>query len=363
MIPQVKPWLGDEEQEAVKAVIKDGWLTEGQRCEEFRKRLLDLIGAPYGVFAPNGTIALALGMMALGIGPGDEVIVPDLTMAASAFAVILTGARPVFVDVDPVTMQIDPQRARDAAYERQPLKAFMPVHLFGTSVELDKMEFTDNIFTIEDCCQGIGVHNDYGHVGNFGPIGCFSFFADKTITTGEGGFVVCHDEAVYERLRLIRNQGRPSSGTFIHPAIGYNFRITDMQAAIGLCQLDRLDEIIKRKTEQFNLYRLEFADIPQITMLKAAPNANIVPFRCVIFCDEAPSLAEHLRANGVEPRGMFAPLHSQPCFKKFLPECSDDEFPVSVAAHRRGLMLPLRPTLTAIENIHIARTVRAFYGR
>lgn len=363
MIAQVKPWLGNEEREAVASVIDSAWLTEGPQCREFSRRLCEMIGAPYGVFAPNGTLALALGMMALGIGAGDEVIVPDLTMAASAFAVMLTGAQPVFVDVDPVTLQIDPSKAEVAITKRT--KAIMPVHLFGTAAPMDhltEIAFDHDLNLVEDACQGIGVQYSGQHVGTFGVVGCFSFFADKTITTGEGGFVACRDAAIYERLCLLRNQGRQHSGTFTHPAIGYNLRITDMQAAIGLAQLDRLEEIVNRKREMFNLYRLEFADIPQITMLKAAPNANIVPFRCVTLCDEAASLADHLRAKGIGSRDMFAPMHSQPCFKGVLPERRDDEFPVSVAANRRGLLLPLRATMTRMECVEVAHAVRAFYG-
>lgn len=360
MIPQVSPWLGDEEKDALAAVIDGNWLTEGPRCQEFTRRLLELTGAPYGVLAPNGTLALSLAMIALGIAPGDEVIVPDLTMAASAFACILIGARPVFVDVEPVNYQIDVAKIAGAITPFT--RAIMPVHLFGTACDMAPiMEIAarHGLLVIEDACQGIGVHYCGQHVGTIGDVGCFSFFADKTITTGEGGFVVCKTQETYERLRLFRNQGRPNSGTFVHPSVGYNFRITEMQAAIGLKQLDRLPQIIARKRELLELYQSELGSLVQV--IGAAPATDIVPFRCVIFCEETRDLAGYLRAQGVEPRAMFAPMHSQPCFEGKLLTGSDEDFPVAVEASRRGLMLPLRPTLSNEEAGYIARTVRAFY--
>jgi len=364
MIRQVQPWIGAAEREAVARCIDDNWLTEGPRCKEFAARLCELIGSPYGVFAPNGTLALALGLMALGIGRGDEVIVPNSTFIGSANAVVLTGAVPVSVDIEPDHFQIDVAQIEAAITPRT--KAIMPVHLFGTAADMEFIEGlaeARNLFVIEDACQGIGVTTfDGPHVGSIGDVGCFSFFADKTITTGEGGFIVCRDMAVYERLLLLRNQGRPNSGTFIHPSIGWNFRITDMQAAIGLAQMDRLEVIIDRKQRIYAAYREELEGVSQIRILSAAPNSNLVPFRLVIMCDRAPELSEHLRANGVEPRGFFYPLHRQPCFSAGRAAQRDDKFPVSIRAHERGLCLPIYPTMAEADVSTVIRAIKVFYA-
>jgi perosamine synthetase len=361
-IPQVVPWIGDEEKESVARVMEDNWLTEGPRSRAFAEKLNQLIGGPYGVFAPNGTLALALGLMGLGIGPGDEVIVPDCTFAGSATSVLLAGGRPVFVDVEEETFQIDVTRAARAVTAKT--KAIMPVHLMGTSADMaGVMAFAARygLKVIEDAAQGIGVTYRDRHVGSIGDVGCFSFFADKTMTTGEGGFVTCRDEAVYERLRLLRNQGRPHSGVFVHPMVGFNFRITDLQAAIGLAQLAKLPEIIARKTANFALYHELLADQPHVRLLGAAAGSNHVPFRCTLMCDDVAGLSEHLAANQVETRGFFYPLHKQPCFIDLFGEEDDALFPVSMRAYERGMCLPIYPTMAAADIRRIAAVIQSFY--
>lgn len=362
-IPQIIPWIGAEEKAAVANVLDDNWLTEGPRSRAFAERLNGLIGSPYGVFAPNGTLALALGLMGLGISTGDEVIVPDCTFIGSATSVILAGGRPVFVDVEEETCQIDMTKAARALTSRT--KAIMPVHLMGTSADMDAViafASAHSLKVIEDAAQGIGVSYRNSHIGSIGDVGCFSFFADKTLTTGEGGFVTCKDEETYQRLRLLRNQGRPNSGTFIHPMIGFNFRITDLQAAIGLAQLDRLPEIIARKADNLALYR-EFLDgQPHVRILGAARDSSHVPFRCVLMCDDAGALAEHLTANQIETRGFFYPMHKQPCFVERYGSEDDAHYPVAIKAHERGMCLPIYPGMTKADIRRIADAIKSFYG-
>ena len=314
----------------------------------------------YGVFAPNGTLALALGLMALGIGPGDEVIVPDITFAASAFAVILVGATPVFADVTTSNFQVDVGEC-----EREltgATKAIMPVHLYGMMADMHAVNAFANFFNlkvIEDAAQAVGVTYGGQHAGTFGDVGCFSFFADKTITMGEGGYVVCKSEEVYERLKLLRNLGRESRVTFIHSAVGYNLRITDIQAAIGLAQLDKLPEIIKRKRRILSWYDERLYNVKQVNLVEQEPMSDYIPFRVVLFCKDAFSLVKYLSEHGVSPRVSFHPLHLQPCFKQYV---RHDKFPRAMYCWEHGVWMPAFPELQEREVDYICDTIKNFYA-
>ncbi|HOW53396.1 MAG TPA: DegT/DnrJ/EryC1/StrS family aminotransferase [Syntrophorhabdaceae bacterium] len=363
-IPQVFPWVGAEELSNITKVIENNWLTEGPFCKEFSDRLNAMIGCRYGVFAPNGTLALFLGLLALGIGPGDEVIVPDCTFIGSANAVILTGAKPVFADVSRETFQIDMKNAEGLITGKT--RAIMPVHLFGMSSDMKAVMDVagrHGIKVIEDAAQGIGVTYEGKHTGSFGDVGCFSFFADKTITIGEGGYVVTGDEKIYENLLYLRNQGRLDRGSFIHPAIGYNFRITDIQAAIGLAQLEKLPVIIKRKLEIYRLYREGLDGISEVTFPGVEKGSNHVPFRVVILVPDAGKLMEYLDKRVVQTRSFFYPLHRQPCFKNGGSAGYDGAGLVnSVYGYDHGLCLPIYPSLSEADIRRICGRIREFYG-
>lgn len=362
-VPQMEPWLGAEEKAAVCAVIDENWITEGPRCAEFGRRLNELTGARYGVFAPNGTLALFMGLLALGIGPDDEVLVPDTTFIASANAVILAGAKPVFVDVNPRNFQIDVNRCHRKVTPRT--KAIMPVHLYGMACNMAEVLGFTNLYglaMVEDAAEALNVRWRGIHTGTFGDVGCFSFFADKTITTGEGGYVVCKDKATHEQLLYLRNQGRLERGSFIHPEIGYNFRITDLQAAVGLAQLDRLDIIAARKQERLNWYRERLDGLARVHFLEVEPDSDHIPFRVVLLCDNARSLMSYLASRNVEPRTFFYPLHRQPCFRH-LGLGGDAGFPNAVYGYEHGVCLPVFPTLTREQVDYVCDCIWEFYRR
>ncbi len=368
-IPQVSPWLGDEEQAAVAQTIADNWITEGPQCAAFSAALNTLMSAQYGVFAPNGTLALVLGLLALGIGPGDEVLVPDTTFIGSANAVLLTGATPVFVEVNDQNYQIDVSACSAMLSDRT--RAIMPVHLYGMTANMHEvMNFAraHGLQIIEDAAQAVGVRYAGQHAGTFGDVGCFSFFADKTITTGEGGYVVCRDETVYERLRLLRNQGRLDRGSFFHPAIGYNFRITDMQAAVGLTQLAKLDEIIVRKHAILNWYHEELDHVGAVVFLSVEPGSEYVPFRAMLLCERAHDLMAHLERHGVQTRSFFVPMHRQPCFASLdvhnggTLDLDDARYPNAIYGYEHGVSLPIFPTLAREQVAYIGAAIRSFYG-
>jgi perosamine synthetase len=368
-IPQVSPWLDHEEIEAVSQVIASGWITEGAYAAKFSAQLNDFIGTPYGVFAPNGTLALYLGLAALNIGPGDEVLVPDITFIASANAVILAGAIPVFVEVNRQNYQLDVTQCHHLITEKT--RAIMPVHLYGMTVNMEQiMAFAQqyNLIVIEDAAQAIGVKYRGQHAGTFGNVGCFSFFADKTLTTGEGGYVVCHNQEIYEKLLLLRNQGRMDRGSFIHPAIGYNFRLTDIQAAIGLVQLNKIKVIIERKQTILNWYRRELSSVPHVHFLTVEYGSDYIPFRTILLCENADHLMAYLKKQGVVVRTFFYPLHRQPCFAYLgrdrggTLDLSDANYPNAVFGFEHGVSLPIFPTLTEEQVCFICASIKDFYA-
>lgn len=357
-VPQFSPWVGDEEYRAIASCFKANWITEGPKTREFEEKLLKLIGARYGVFAPNGTLAIYLGLRALGIGRGDEVIVPDFTFIGSATAVEMTGARPVFVDVNRKNFQIDVSSADKLVNKNT--KAIMPVHIYGTVADMGKVsDFAKKhkLRVLEDAAQAIDVHRNGVHAGTSGAVGCFSFFADKTITTAEGGFIVTNDKKIYEKLLYLRNQGRIKRGTFIHPEIGYNFRLTDLQSAIGLVQLAKLKKIKARKEHILSWYKKLLRDVPGITFFEPDPEAEWIPFRVGILCQKAHKLMKFMKKRGIEPRTFFYPLHRQPCFNYL---AKSRNFPNAVWGYKHGICLPTFPTLTDEQIAYVCDTIREF---
>ena len=267
-VPQVQPFIGHDEYEAIEPCFTGNWITEGPRAAEFRSQLLDLIGSRYGEFAPNGTLALYMALKAVNIGAGDEIIVPDFTFIATATAVVMAGATPIFVDVTKSNFQLDVTTCESVLTPRT--KAIMPAHMYGMVSNMEaitKFAIDHDLILLEDAAQTIGVHYDERHAGTFGQAGTFSFFADKTITTGEGGCVVTDDEDTAHNLQVLRNQGRPSRGTFEHGELGFNFRMTDIQMAIGLAQLSKLDLIKEKKLAALSYYHELLREVEEINFL------------------------------------------------------------------------------------------------
>lgn len=360
-VNQFEPYLGDEEYAATKSCFDANWVTEGPKSTEFVKRFLNLIDAKYGVLAPNGTLALYLGLRALGIGPADEVIVPNFTFIASANAVEMCGATPVFVDINRNNLQLNIKDCDRALTPRT--KAIMPVHLFGLAANMEEVlsfSHQNNLKVIEDAAQAVGVYWGGKHCGSIGDVGCFSFFADKTITTGEGGFVATNNESTYNELLYLRNQGRKNRGSFIHEEIGYNFRMTDIQAAIGLVQLNKLPEIIEKKIALLKNYKERLKHLACLRVLEPTESAsNHVPFRVVALCAEpSEGLMNFLQKNDIETRTLFHPLHSQPCYnqKELSPHVAQSQY-----VYDHGLCLPSYPTLCEEKVEYICETINNYY--
>ena len=365
-VPQFMPYVGEEEYAAIKQCFDTNWITEGPLAIELNKKLCERIGVKYGVFAPNGTLALILGMKALGIGPGDEVIIPDITFYASATSVEFLGAKPIFVDVCE-NLQIDIKDCERVLTEKT--KAIMPVHLFGFTPNMDEvMAFAEhhNLLVMEDSAQGFGIKWKEKSCGSFGHAAAFSFFADKTLTTAEGGFVTTNDYTVYEKLLYLRNQGRQGRGSFIHPEIGYNFRMTDIQCAIGLAQLKKFDSLVEKKNKIHEKYTELFADFDKVEIYQPPEEVNpFIPFRVILRTknDEAELLMEHMRSNDVEPRMFFYPLHLQPVFQTSIDEPRYDRkyFSVAEKAYNNGVCLPSFVAITEEQIEYVHDVIRGFY--
>jgi perosamine synthetase len=369
-VPQFAPFIDREEFLAMEDCFTGNWITEGPKAEEFIARLKALLDVKYAVLAPNGTLAIYLALRALGIERGDEVIVPDFTFIAAANAVEMAGAIPIFVDVREGTLQIDISKC--ARLLTPKTVAIMPVPVFGSTPDYDEiMAFAKQhgLLVIEDACESLGVKFNGQSAGTFGDAGCYSFFADKTLTTGEGGLVVTNREDIHQKLLFLRNQGRLNRGSYVHPEIGYNFRMTDFQCAIGLVQLAKFDRIVERKVEIAEHYRGRFANTAEVRLTGVEPRSTYIPFRVTILAERARELMEFLGGRGVQTRSFFYPLHKQPCFEslKRYPhptlDFDDSQFPIAIHAYEHGVCLPTFATLTPEQIEYVCDQIEAFYAR
>lgn len=339
-IPEFDPLIEKDEVFQVLDSLERNWLTEGKKTRRLEEMLAEYCGCRHVLMVPNGTLALFAALKVLGIGPGDEVLVPDFTFFGSASAVVLTGARPVFVDVDEYDLTISAAAAEASLSDRT--RAIMPVHVYGQSCDmLSVMRLAElrGLFVVEDAAQGLGVTFGDKHVGTFGDIGCMSFFADKTMTTGEGGALLVNDDRLAEECTYFKNQGRLQRGTFVHERMGYNFRITDLQAAVGVAQFARLGRTIARKNTIRQMYYHRLEGCPGVSIPADNGFGKVVPFRVNILVDDPEGLANFLAEREIATRRFFYPLHRQPSFN------ADNSVvrqkPVqSVRAFERGLMLP-----------------------
>ncbi len=312
MIPIARPCLGEEEIRKVSEVIRSGMLAQGSLVKEFEEKFAEFVGVKYAIAVSNGTAALHVALLAMGVGPGDEVIVPSYTFFSTASSVVLSGAKPVFVDVrDDATM--DPNDVREKLTERT--VAVIPVHIHGYPADLDSIRDAigdREVLVLEDAAQAHGATYKGRTVGSIGEAGAFSFYPTKNMTTGEGGMITTDDEEIAERARAIRDQGQTSK--YHHEYIGFNYRMTEINAAIGLVQLSKLDEfngrrkeIARRYTEELEGY-IEPLPVPDW----ADPVWHLYPVRVKGKRDR---FVEMLREKGVMARpGYPMPLYRQPIF-------------------------------------------------
>lgn len=359
-IPVYQPDLSGNERKYVNECLDTSWISSrGRFVGEFEQRFAQRVSVKHAASVCNGTVALHLALLALGIGPGDEVIVPTLTYIASVNAITYTGATPVFADSDPHSWQIDPQ---DVARHVTPrTKAIMPVHLYGQSCDMDALMAiakTHRLFIVEDCAEAFGTLYKGQHVGTFGDISTFSFFGNKTITTGEGGMVVTNDKTLAERARHYKGQGLAAHREYWHDVVGYNYRMTNIAAAIGLAQLERAEEFIGRKRALAEQYRTSLSGLP-VTLQAEQPETVHSYWMVSMLVEKAEHrdrLRAHLAQQGIETRPLFFPVHTMPMYAR-----TYRRHPVAEDLAWRGINLPSWPGLSQEQIQLIASTIASYY--
>jgi perosamine synthetase len=356
-IPFTRPYLRGDEGAAVAETIASGWVSQGPRVREFEAAFADRVGAPEAVATTNCTTALHLALYVSGVGPGDEVIVPSLSFIATANSVWQNGATPVFADVDPRTYNLDPVAAERAITART--KAIMPVHQLGLPADMDAfiaLADAHGLVLVEDAACAIGARYKSRPIGSLGPLACFSLHPRKVITTGEGGMIAVHDAAVAERLRQLRQHAMDISDLARHgardvviesyPERGWNARMTDMQAALGLCQLELLDEILAERTRLAARYTAALERIPSLEPPYEPEYAERTwQSYAVRLRPHAPvarsDLMRALLHDGIPTRRGVMAIHLEASYAD-----SPAMLPHTVAATRDSLMLPLFPGLS-----------------
>ncbi len=368
-LPVCTPLLAGNELAYVTEAVSTGWISSsGKYVSEFEKAFAAYCGVKHGIAVCNGTVALHLALAALGIGPGDEVIVPDFTMAASAFAVCYTGAMPVFVDADPRTWNIDAARVEERITPHT--RAIMPVHIFGNPCDMDALRALTEprgIALLEDAAEAHGAEFDGRKTGALGRLAAFSFFANKNITTGEGGMVVTDDDALASACRYYKNLCFPldSPRTYLHDHIGFNYRMSNLHAALGLAQVEKADAYRDLRVRNGRLYRERLSRIPGLLLQEDQPGAtnvfwmNGVCVRPDVYGRSRDALVAHLAENGVETRLFFNGMHRQPALSRYGCDTSG-AYPVSDMLADNGFYLPSGSGLEESDIMRVCDLIAAF---
>ena len=361
MIPVNEPLLGNRELEYVSECVRTGWISSaGRFIEEFEEKWASYCERGYGIAVSNGTVALQVAVACLGLKPGDEVIMPTFTIISCALAVVYNGGVPVLVDCDPRTWCMDVDEVKKKITERT--RAIMPVHIYGHPVDMDPildLAEKHRLAIVEDAAEVHGAeylskrgtpHSAWRRCGNFGTLSCFSFYANKLITTGEGGMVLTDDPKLAEKARSLRNLCFQANRRFHHEELGFNFRLTNLQAALGLAQLERFEEIVARKRWIGQEYNRRLAGLKGLQLPVEEPWArNVYWMYGVVLSEEtgmdATIFAQRLKQQGIETRPFFLGLHEQPVFHQrglFV----EERFPVTERIARQGLYFPSGLALT-----------------
>lgn len=368
-IPVCEPYLMGNELKYVTEAVTSGWISSsGTFVQEFEKKFADYCGAKYGVAVCNGTVALHLALVALGIGKGDEVIVPSFTMSASAFSICYTEAMPVFVDAEPYTWNIDTSKIEEKITSKT--KAIMPVSIFGHPCEMDSIKSIAgkyNLKILEDAAESHGAEYKGKRTGNLADITAFSFFANKNLTTGEGGMVVTSNEILHKQSLYYKNMCFPLNGhrNYLHNHIGFNYRMSNLHAAIGLAQVEKAEEYVNLRIRNAALYRNHLSEIEGITTQGTMPNVRHAQWMNGVVVDKKAyghdrlELMEHLAKNNIETRLLFIGMHQQPSLIKY--GCSrKGNYPITEHLSKNGFYLPSASSLTEEKIQYICEIIKKF---
>ena len=361
-IPVYEPSLGSEELNNVVDAVKSGWIGSagGKYLNEFEKNFAKYHQMKHAVATSNGTAALHVVLKALGIEKGDEVIVPTLTFVATANVVVYCNAKPVFVDSHPEYYNLDPSKIEEVITSKT--KAVIPVHLYGHPCDMDWIKDIaedHKLYIIEDAAQAHGAEYKGKKVGSFGDISCFSFYGNKTMTTGEGGMCLTNNEEIAEKIRLLINHGKNPTKHFWHDVIGFNYRMTNLQASVGVAQLNKLDEFIEKKRQIARWYSEELRDLEEKGLIKLHPEmpwAKCAYWMYSILVEDnfgmsRDDLMKKLEEKGIETRPFFYPMHVMPPYK------NEEKFHVAEEISRKGINLPSGVNLEEEVIKHVCDTI------
>lgn len=368
-IPVCEPFLNGNEKKYVQDCMETGWISSsGEYVNSFEEEFAKYCGVKYGVAVCNGTVALHLALVALGIKEGDEVIIPSFTMSASAFSVCYTGAKPVFVDADPYTWNMDVTKIEEKLTPKT--KAIMPVHIFGNPCNMDgirKIADKHNLYIIEDAAESHGAEYKDKKAGSLSDIAAFSFFANKNLTTGEGGMVVTDSKELYDKCRYYKNMCFPLDGPriYVHDDIGFNYRMSNIHAAIGLAQVEKANEYRNMRVMNNRLYKEFLKDVEGIIFQTDERDViNVCWMNAILldtqkYCRTRDELIQYLKENGVETRLLFTSMHRQKSLINFGCDVSG-EYPVTDNLTLNGLYLPSASSLDTEDIEYTCDLIKRF---
>ena len=360
-VPMSAPDVTEEDIAAVTAVLRSGRLALGPRCVEFEELLARYVGVRHAVGVSSGTAALHLLVRGLGIGEGDEVLVPSFTFAASVNAILYERATPVFVDIEPDTYNLDPQDIEAKISPRT--KAIMVVDVFGHPApwhELEAIASRHRLTVIDDACEGLGAEYHGRKLGGFGAAAAFAFYPNKQITAGEGGVIVTNDDELAEYVRSARNQGRGDGPWLEHLRLGFNYRLDEMSAALVCSQLGRIEVLLRKRSDVAAMYATRLAGISGIRLPKVMPDVRISWFVYVITLDagiDGAKVVAGLERRGVPARVYFMPIHLQPYILAL--GLSGSRLPITESLSGRTLALPFHSSLTETQVESVASALES----
>ena len=358
-IPIAQPSISGNEKKYILSCLKSTWISSaGEFIDRFENSFAQFIDTKYAITTSNGTTALHLALLALGIGPGDEVIVPALTFVTTANVVTYTGAKPVFVDIDKHSWNMDPTKIENSITKKT--RAIIPVHLYGYPADMNKImriARMHKLFVIEDAAEAHGALIQRKKVGAIGDIGCFSFFGNKIMTTGEGGMITTNSKKLSEKIRLLKNHGMDKKRPYYHPIIGYNYRLTNLQAALGLAQLEQIKKLLAKRTQIAKIYENLLSQIPGIVL---QPKEEEVSPVCWLFSlritqsfgTSSKKVITHLKKHGIDARPFFITLPKLPMYQ------TKKQFPIADQVSQEGINLPTFVGLTKKQQQLIVRVLQ-----
>ena len=358
-IPVYQPFLNGNEKVYVNECLDSSWISSrGEFIDRLESKFSEILNIENATSVSNGTVAIHLALLALGIGKDDEIIVPTLTYVATVNSIAYVGGVPIFVDAKKDTMNIDVDLIESKITEKT--KAILAVHLYGNPCDMEKLiEICNkhNLYLIEDAAEALGTKYKDKYVGSFGDIATFSFFGNKTITTGEGGMVASNNKALIERVAYLKNQSVSLDRQYWHAEVGYNYRMTNICAAIGLGQLEQVNEILEKKKILVHWYKQHLSNTNLNFQVTQEYGVNSFWMVTVTAKDEKSCnlIRDFLSENGVETRPIFVPMHIMPSHKE------DNIYPISEELGRTGFNLPSYPGLEEGDVKHICDLINALY--